>query len=58
MPNYRVTGEIFMESTRESAKYDVDMESDNEPTPMEILEYLLGFDLQIIDQDCEEIANV
>lgn len=56
MPMYRVGGEILLESTRESAMYDVEMEWDFPPDPMSILEYLLETgDIQIIPSHWEEV---
>lgn len=57
MPNYRVEGEIFIESTHESAAYDVIMEEwDDVPDPMSILEYLMQTgDIQIIPSHWEEV---
>jgi len=58
MPMYRVGGEIFLESTRESAMYEVQMEwdGDSPPDPMSILDYLMQTgDIQIIPSHWEEV---
>lgn len=59
MANYRVEGDIFIESTHESAAYDVIMEDwDDVPDPMSILEYLLQTgDIQIIPTNWEEVED-
>lgn len=58
MSTYRVGGEIFLESTLESAMYDVEMEwdGDSPPDPMSILDYLMQTgDIQIIPTHWEEV---
>lgn len=49
--DYNVTGEIYMESTGQSAEFDIDMEWDgeHEPNAMDVLHWLMQTgDLQII----------
>ena len=57
MADYRVTGYIHMESTRDEANYDVIMEyCDYPPSPMEIFDYLVSSgEIQIIEQTWEEV---
>jgi len=56
MPMYRVSGDIFLESTHESAGYEIEMEWDFPPDPMSILEHLLEIgDIQIIPSHWEEV---
>lgn len=54
-------GEIYMESTGESASYDVDidyMDIENVPDAMKILYYLMNTgDLQIIPESTEYIPD-
>jgi hypothetical protein len=58
MSMYRVSGDILLESTHESAMYDVEMEwdGDSPPDPISILDYLMQTgDIQIIPSHWEEV---
>ena len=59
MSNYLVTGTIYIESTGESAMYEVEMEDwDDVPDPMSILEYLIEIgDIQIIPSHWEVVED-
>ena len=61
MGMWHVTGEIYMESTGESAQYDVDFDEDDfedEPDAMKILYALMNIgDLQIIPQETEFVPD-
>ena len=59
MNNYLVSGTIHIESTGESAMYEVEMEDwDDVPDPMSILEYLIEIgDIQIIPSHWEVVED-
>ena len=58
MNTYRVTGYIFIEGPLESARYDADMQSDSDPTDLEIFDFLVNSGIiQIIHEETELIES-
>lgn len=56
MPMYRLNGDIFIQSTGESASYEVEIEADNLPSELDVLDFLMTTgDIQIIPQFWEEV---
>lgn len=55
--NYVVTGSILLESTREEASYEFEMESEGCPSEMEILHYMMQTgEIQILHGATEEVT--
>lgn len=56
MSKYRVSGIIMLESTREEASYDFEMEFDGVPNEMDVLrDMMLTGEIQIIHESTEEV---
>lgn len=59
MNTYRVSGYLYMESTGDEAKYDVDIEFDDEPNEMDVLNALLSTgDIQIFHESTKLVDGV
>ena len=56
MPNYLVSGSIYIESTGTEADYEFEMFHDVPPDPLTILEYMIQTgEIQIIPSHWEEV---
>ena len=56
MYNYLVSGTIMLESTREEASYEFEMEWDDAPDEMDVLNYMMDTgEIQIIHESTKEV---